>query len=257
MDKALEVLKEIRLACETDVKLDEGTIEFLKKMIMSADFSDLSKCREDLVKILLSPYPSIGIELVSEVGLLKYILPELEQCKQMEADGHKDVYEHSLSTLSKVSKMSDSLITRLAALLHDVGKVNKKRMKYACNKCGMVRYRKLKECKCGGAFSEDGWCFHGHEEEGARIVSRFGEEMGLESEITKQAELLVFLHMRPISYSSEWTDRSIRRLVRNAGNVLDELLIIARCDADSASPKKIISCEKRIDSLKERIDKIA
>ena len=212
-----------------------GTIE-----IVSAE-----RVRDELVKLLLSDRPRVGLEILVESGIAAYVLPEVPALK-LEVDEHhrhKDVYDHSLIVLEQAMDLEGpeggpeesvpgpDLVLRLAALLHDVGKPATRRF------------------EDGGGVS-----FHHHELVGAKLASKRMKAMRFDKDTTKQVARLVELHLRFHGYGSgEWTDSAVRRYVRDAGDQLARLHMLTRADCTTRNKRKADRLRRTYDELEERI----
>jgi len=174
----------------------------------------------ELLKILMSPRPSVGLKLLYMTGVLEVSYPEIAALAAMKPDRrprHKDVFEHTLKVLDTVAQTSAHIETRLAALLHDVGKPATRRWD-----------------------AESGWTFHGHEVVGERIVKKLGMAWKLPTAVVENVTKLVRLHMRPINLADEGvSDSAVRRLGVQAGRDIDELITLCRADVTSSDPHRV------------------
>ena len=243
LDDPLRMMRAIRFQC----KLSTGGRQF---MIATKTIEGIKKCKdeiktlsgeritEELNKILSYEHPEIGIRWLWATGLLKYILPEVDALSMPEDKGHKDIFEHTMSVLENVADQSDDLYLRWAALLHDIGKVPTK--KYD---------------------AKEGWTFYGHAAAGAKMVEKIFRRLHLPLDSRMEfVKKMVGMHMRPTTLAEEGvTDSAIRRLIFDAGDDIDNLLILAKCDVTTKYESKrqkiydnLLVIEKHIQEVEEK-----
>jgi len=199
------------------------------------------RVRDELVKLICSDHPRIGLDLLVSTGLADHVLPELPALR-LEVDEHhrhKDVYEHSLTALEQAIALEKSrhpdaepdVTLRLAVLLHDIGK---------------PRTRKLEP---GGAVS-----FHHHDMVGSRMARKRLQALRFDKDSTDAIAKLIELHLRFFGYAEgTWTDSAVRRYVRDAGDQLDRLHILTRADVTTRNRRKAVRLAAAYDDIEQRI----
>jgi uncharacterized domain HDIG len=224
-DDPLRMLRAVRFATRLSTPEHPFTIvpESMASMRRMADRLHILSCEriaEELNKMLAADDPAMAFRLMDEAGLLAHVLPELLALKGVETvdgRGHKDNFAHSLAVLTNVAEKSEKIYLRWAALLHDIGKPASKRYDPAV-----------------------GWTFHGHEVVGARMVPKIFDRLRLPLDEMKYVQKLVRLHLRPIALvDDEVTDSAVRRLLFDAGDDIDDLMILCNADITSKNEAKV------------------
>ena len=238
-DDPLRMLRAIRFAAklstpEMEFKIVPESMASMRRLSDRLGILSVERIAEELSKMLATPRPSMAFRLMDEAGLLVHILPELSALKGVETvdgRGHKDNFAHTLAVLDNVASVSDFLPLRWAALLHDVGKAVCKRYDPAT-----------------------GWTFHGHDVIGSKMVPAIFNRLRLSQEDMKYVRKLVWLHMRPISLvDDEVTDSAVRRLLFDAGDEIDGLMLLCNADITSKNPAKVARIKSNFELVKQKM----
>jgi poly(A) polymerase len=234
-DDPLRMLRAIRFASELGFELAPDVLPAMQQMKsrLAPPVISVERTAEELRRMLTSERPRLALELLDAGGLLDVILPEVAACKGVPQTGYHthDVYGHTLLAVEGVPR---DLVTRLAALFHDVGKPS--------------------------TATPDG-AFPGHDLVGADMARSALERLRFSQREVDAVVKLVRLHLRPVYYSSEWTDGAVRRLARDAGDLIEPLMALARADIGASAypePEKLDELQARIDAvLHERPSRLA
>ncbi|MBN1540694.1 HD domain-containing protein [candidate division KSB1 bacterium] len=237
-DDPLRIMRAVRFAAQLQFEIEKQTFQALSREAHRLAIISQERITEELFGILKSDRPSVGLAPMDESGVLDSVLPEIAQLRGFEQIGkyqHKDVLLHTFKVVDNVARVSDSLNLRFAALYHDVAKPVTKEFR-----------------------PDVGWTFHGHEEIGARMMERIGKRLKLSKNMLNYTKKMIRLHLRPIHLAEEGvTDSAIRRLVVQAGDDLDDLILLCRADITSQNPRRVARHLANFDSLVERINEIA
>jgi len=220
-DDPLRMMRGVRFATQLGFTIEENSFQSIQNNASRLEIISKERIMEEFNKILLAPLPSLGIQLCEQSGLLQQFLPELIELKGVEShDGkkHKDNYLHTLEVVDKIAMVSNNLWLVWAALLHDIGKPRTKKFD-----------------------SVHGWTFYGHEVVGAKMVAQIFNRLRMPTnERMKYVQLLVQLHLRPIALvEDEITDSAIRRLLFDAGDQIDDLMLLCEADVTSKNREKV------------------
>ncbi len=239
-DDPLRMMRAARFAAQLGFDVAPEVVDAMTTMAERIDIISAERVRDELVKTILAPFPRRGLALLVETGLADRVLPELPALarERDEHHRHKDVYEHTLTVLEQSIELEDrlpgggpDLVSRLAALMHDVGKPRTRR------------------------FLDDGSVtFHHHDVVGAKLTRRRMKALRFSNDEIEAVTSLVGLHLRFHGYGSgEWTDAAVRRYVRDAGDELDRLHVLTRADCTTRNQRKAARLRRTYDDLEERI----
>lgn len=237
-DDPLRMLRAIRFATQLSFTIHPETYDAILKLHDRVHILSQERIIDEINKMIMSKKPSVGFKLMFYTGLLHEIFPELEAMQgvsYVNGMGHKDNFFHTIKVLDNVAEVSDNLWLRWVAILHDIGKPATKRYDAAT-----------------------GWTFRGHEDRGARMVPQIFRRLKLPTnEKMRYVQNLVALHQRPIALvNEEVSDSAIRRIIVDAGEDLDDLLLFCHCDMTSKSEEKIARFRQNYRELANRIKEV-
>lgn len=219
-DDPLRMLRACRFAAQLKFEIADSTFSAIQSQNKRMDIISKERITEEIVKLLKTEKPSVGFYIMKKSGLLPFVFPELDIMSGVEVingRGHKDVFIHTLQVVDNAAALTDKMEIRFAALVHDIAKPQTKRY-----------------------FKGKGWTFHGHEEIGRRMLRKVSRRMKLGNDLRDYLMLLTKLHLRPIALAKkEITDSAVRRVMVEAGEHIDDLMILCRADITSKNPIKV------------------
>ncbi|MFD1718526.1 CCA tRNA nucleotidyltransferase [Georgenia deserti] len=244
-DDPLRIMRAARFAAQLGFSVDPDAVRAMREMAPRLEIVSAERVRAELERLLISPQPRRGLELMVETGVADVVLPELSRLRETvdEHRRHKDVYEHTLTVLDQAVALetgpdgpvpAPDLVLRLAAVMHDVGKPATRRF------------------EPGGGVS-----FHHHEVVGAKLTSKRLKALRFDKQTIKDVSRLVELHLRFHGYGGgSWTDSAVRRYVTDAGPLLERLHRLTRADCTTRNRRKAARLSAAYDDLEERIARL-
>jgi len=239
-DDPLRIMRAIRFSSQLRFEIEEKTFEAICEMrarLHPRNVVSQERITDEFLKILRSERPSVGLTLLQKSRVMEVIFPEIAEMEGVEQRRdfhHKDVFYHTLQVVDNICRKTDNVWLRFAALMHDIAKPATKKF-----------------------VEGTGWTFHGHEEIGAKWQKRIFRKMRLPMEKAAYVSKLVRLHLRPIALADEGvTDTAIRRLIREAGDDLEDLMLLCRADITSKDPRKVKEYSANFDRVEKRIAEV-
>ena len=236
-DDPLRMMRAAYFASKLSLDIDSSCLESIKNNAERITIVSQERKTNELLKILGTKKPSIGLNILQEAGLMEFVFPEIAVMYGLDQSNeyhHKDIFYHTLEVVDNAAQLSDKLDLRLAALVHDIAK---------------PKTRRLSKSK--------GYTFYGHDDVGARMLKGISSHMKFSNSTRDYIAKLTALHLRPISLAKkDVTDSAIRRLIVDAGEEIDDLMKLCRADITTKNPKNITKYLGNFDRVEKRMNEV-
>ncbi len=233
----LRMMRAAYFAAALNFEIEEKCFAAICKQADRISIVSQERITAELLKILNTDKPSIGLIILQKTGLMKYVFPDIEKMYGMEQTKewhHKDIFYHTMQVVDNAAQLSEKMELRFAALVHDIAKPNTRRVD-----------------------KKKGYTFHGHDAVGERILNKVAKHLKLSNELRDYLKKLTLLHLRPIALvKKEVTDSAVRRVMAAAGEDLDDLMTLCRADITSRNPQRVKKYIKNFEIVETKMSNV-
>ncbi|HJL75121.1 MAG TPA: HD domain-containing protein [Candidatus Marinimicrobia bacterium] len=233
----LRMMRAAYFAAALDFEIDEKCLQAIQTQANRICIVSQERITAELIKILITQKPSIGLNILQKTGLMKYVFPEIDAMYGLEQTSewnHKDIFYHTMQVVDNAAQLSDKMELRFAALVHDIAKPNTRRID-----------------------KKKGYTFHGHDAVGERILNKVAKHLKLSNELRDYLKKLTLLHLRPIALVKEdVTGSAVRRVMAAAGEDLDDLITLCRADITTRNPKRVQQYLKNFEIVEAKMSNV-
>ena len=236
-DDPLRMMRAAYFASKLGFRIETDCLNSMKRQAKRIKIVSAERIRDEFIKILQTPKPSLGLRILQKTGLMEIVFPEIHIMYGMNQTAewhHKDIFAHTLQVVDNAAKLSEKMELRFAALVHDIAK---------------PKTRRIDEKK--------GYTFYGHDVVGEHMISNVATRMRLSKKTTDYLKKMTRLHLRPISLvKSEVTDSAVRRLMVAADDDLDDLMLLCRADITTKNPNRVKQYLSNFEQVEKKMENV-
>ena len=236
-DDPLRMMRAAYFSSKLGFKIETDCLKSIKKQAKRIKIVSAERIRDEFIKILKTPKPSLGLRILQKTGLMEIVFPEIHIMYGMDQTAewhHKDIFAHTLQVVDNAARLSEKMELRFAALVHDIAKPQTRRID-----------------------DKKGYTFYGHDVIGERMINKVATRMRLSNKITDYLKKLTRLHLRPIALvKSEVTDSAVRRLMVAADDYLDDLMLLCKADITTKNPNRVKQYLYNFEQVEKKMENV-